>query len=200
MIAATVLWRSGVALVLGLALDGAAGAGRAADLYNPSNFSAMAADRRAERVGDSLIIVINQNTTASNSNKASAAKSNGFAGHFGLGASTSQGLQLGGSSSFDGSGQTSHAGKIVAQISVVVQEVLPNGDLRVAGDQALDINGERTRIKLTGRVRLADISSANSAPSSSLADAVIDYDGKGFVASSAKPGVVTRIFAWLGLI
>ncbi len=187
----------GVAL---LAIGGAASQAVGADLYSPSNFSAMVSDRRAERVGDSLTIVINQTSTATNSNKASTAKSNSFAGHLGLGSSTAQSLQVGGASSFDGSGQTSHAGKMIAQLSVVVQEVLPNGDLRVAGDQSLNLNGERTHIKLTGRVRAADISSTNSVLSSSLADAVIDYDGKGFVANSAKPGIVTRIFNWLGLI
>ena len=32
-----------------------------------------------------------------------------------------------------------------------------------------------------------------------IADAEIDYDGRGFVSRSAKPGLVNRIFSFLGL-
>jgi flagellar L-ring protein precursor FlgH len=181
------------------ALTFASGSARAADLYNPGAFSSMVSDRHAERLGDTLTVIINETSTATNSNKTSSAKSSNHGGLFGIGASTNQSVQLGLNNNFDGSGQTNHAGKIVAQVSVVVDQLMPNGDLHVAGFQSLDINGEHTRIRLSGLVRVADISSTNSVPSSSLADAVIDYDGKGFVARSAKPGIVSRIFGWLGL-
>jgi flagellar L-ring protein precursor FlgH len=35
--------------------------------------------------------------------------------------------------------------------------------------------------------------------SSRIADAMINYDGRGFVSRSAKPGIVNRIFSFLGL-
>jgi len=184
---------------LSMAALGDAGAGRAEDLYQPNSFSAMASDRHATRVGDSLTVIINETATASNSNKTSSAKSNSLLGQITIG-SRSHALQLGASNGFDGSAETSHAGKMLAQLSVVVDQVLPNGDLRVSGYQALNINGERTRIKLSGRVRAADISNNNSVLSTNLADAIIDYDGKGFVTNGAKPGMITRIFNWLGLI
>lgn len=171
----------------------------ASDLYRPSNFAAMVGDRRASAVGDSLTVIINEASTATNANKTTSTKSSAHGGQLTFGSSFNPSLELNLNHSFDGAGQTSHAGKIVAQVSVVVDEVLPNGDLHVSGFQALNINGERTRIKLSGRVRVADISSTNSVLSSNLADALIDYDGKGFVAKSAKPGVVSRIFSWLGL-
>jgi flagellar L-ring protein precursor FlgH len=170
----------------------------AADLFVPNSFPALVADRRAERVGDSLTIIINENNTATNSATTNSSKSTGLGGQFNS-PTTNQSAQLGLSSEFAGSGQTGRTGRMVAQLSVVVDAVLPNGDLHVTGNQSLNINGERTRIKLSGRVRLADISSANCVYSTSLADAVIDYDGKGFVARSAQPGIVGRIFSWLGL-
>ena len=165
----------------------------AEDLYRSSGFSGMASDRRASQVGDSLTVVINETATASNSHKTSSAKSNNIFGQIGLGA-LNRSLQLGGNNAFDGTGETSHAGKMLAQLSVVVDEVLPNGDMRVSGYQSLNLNGERTHIKLSGRVRAADITNQNSVLSNNLADATIDYEGRGFVANAAKPGVVTRIF------
>ena len=182
-----------------VALSAASPAARAENLYHGSGFSALAADRRATQVGDSLTVVINETTSATNSNHTSSSKATSLLGQLNIG-SKNRSLQVGTTGAYDGSGETSHAGKMLAQLSVVVDQVLPNGDLHVSGYEALNINGERTRIKLSGRVRVADISSTNSVPSSSLADAVIDYDGKGFVANSAKPGFITRIFNWLGLI
>lgn len=190
--------RRGSLTLVCFAAFGLAGA-RAANLYTPSNFAAMTADRHAEKVGDSLTVIINESSTASNSAQNGATKSLNFSGQASTGTSGGS-LAFGGASSFDGNGQTGRTGKMVAQISVVVDGVLPNGDLHVAGDQSLNINGERTKIHLSGRVRLADISSTNAVLSTSLADAVIDYDGKGFLASSVKPGLVTRVFNWLGLL
>ena len=95
-------------------------------------------------------------------------------------------------------GCTGRSGGMVAQISVTVESVLPNGDLKVAGEQQLNINGDKTNIRIRGRVRQADISN-NAVLSNRLADAMIDYDGTGFVTNSAKPGLVARIFNWLGL-
>ena len=52
---------------------------------------------------------------------------------------------------------------------------------------------------MRGRIRPADITSDNSVLSSRIADAQINYDGKGFVSRSAKPGVINRVFSFLGL-
>ncbi len=170
------------------------------NLFQASSFSQMASDRRAAGLGDTLTVIINETSAASNSNRTSTAKANGFLGQITLGNALSRSIQLGGSNSFTGNGEINHAGKMVAQFSVLVDEVLPNGDLSISGSQSLNINGEKTHIRLSGRVRPADISSTNSVLSSNLADAVIEYQGRGFTTNAAKPGLVTRVFNWLGLI
>jgi flagellar L-ring protein precursor FlgH len=174
-------------------------AANAADLFGAGNFAFMASDRRAERVGDSLTIIINQSATASDTTQKSATKSSNVSGFLALGSSFSRSGQGALNSGFSGAGQTGRSDTIVAQLAVVVDKVLPNGDLRIVGDQSLNINGERTKVKIRGRVRTADISNGNTVLSTNLADAVIDYDGKGFAASAAKPGIVMKIFNWLGL-
>jgi len=189
------------AVVMGAltALTLSAGTGAAADLFARGNWPALASDRPAERVGDSLTVVIDQTSVASNSAQNGSTKSTNVSGQ--VSTSKSRGsAQLALSGDFAGSGQSGRSDKVLAQISVVVDGVLPNGDLHVSGDQALNINGEHVKIRIKGRVRRADITTYNTVQSTSLADAVIDYDGTGFTSRSAKPGLVARLFNWLGVL
>jgi flagellar L-ring protein precursor FlgH len=162
-------------------------------------WAAMASDRPASRVGDSITVIIDEASTASNSASSGSKKTSHFGGQVSGGNtfSTSGSLDLG--SGFDGSGQTQRIHRMIAQISVVVDEILPNGDLHVVGSQALKINGERTNIRVKGRVRLADIDVDNTVLSTRMADATIDYDGAGFIDANARPGVLNRLFTWLRL-
>jgi flagellar L-ring protein precursor FlgH len=63
----------------------------------------------------------------------------------------------------------------------------------------MNVNGEETTIRVRGRVRPADISRGNQVLSTRIADAQIDYDGRGFVSRNARPGLVHRLFSLLGL-
>lgn len=170
------------------------------DLYSPGNWSALASDRKASQVGDIVTLQVIENNQASNSVTKGSRKRNSLD----IGVDTSVGVNesasgtLGGS--YEGQGTNGRTDRMVARLSVTVVEIFPNGDLRVAGLQRLKINGETTSINISGRVRPYDISSDNSLLSWRLADAVIDYDGKGFASRSAKPGVLTKIFGWLGLM
>jgi flagellar L-ring protein precursor FlgH len=101
---------------------------------------------------------------------------------------------------FTGRGEMRRSERLVAQLSVAIEEVLPNGDYRIVGRQQLNVNGESTVIGVRGRIRPSDIASDNSILSSRIADAQIDYDGKGFVSRGAKPGLITRLFNLLGLL
>jgi flagellar L-ring protein FlgH len=48
-------------------------------------------------------------------------------------------------------------------------------------------------------VRMVDIDSDNRVASTRIADAEISYGGRGFVSRSARPGLINRLFAILGL-
>lgn len=181
----------------------AAGAARAENLYRHDNWPALASDRRATQVGDILTVVVMENSTATNSAQTGTRRDTRLggdisAGHPGSGINESASLGLSGS--FGGNGQTVRSGRMVAQISVHVDAVYPNGDLGVSGASALNISGERTNIRIRGRVRPADIAGDNSVLSGRLADAQIDYDGSGFVSRSARPGLFQRIFSFLGIM
>jgi flagellar L-ring protein FlgH len=171
--------------------------GMADDLVVNSGWSSLATDRNAHRIGDILTIVVYENATASNSANSNVAKTSAIHGQVQADASFNHSASVGAGSTSDNTGTTTRSGQMVAQISAVVEEVLPNGDLKVSGSQILNINGERTNIRVRGRVRDADIAADNTVLSSRLADATIDYDGQGFVSRSSRPGIITTIFNWL---
>lgn len=185
-----------MSLALSFAIFVAGASGQ--DLFQGGNWASMAADRRAAEVGDSITVVIHQVAEASNTTQNSTRKSTETGGSLRAG-----GIDEGGALTFGGGytgrGEARRSERLLAQISVVIEQILPNGDYRIVGRQQLRVNGETTLIAVRGRIRAADISGDNAILSSRIADAEIDYDGKGFVSRSAKPGLINRLFSLLGL-
>lgn len=171
----------------------------AADLYPHDDWSSLATDHRAHRVGDLLTILVYESSAATNTATTGSHANTSIGGQLSAGSAFDESGRFALDGSSDNTGSTGRSGGMVAQISVAIKDVLPNGDLHVAGAQLMNINGERTNIRIEGRVRQADISAANTVMSNRLADAVIDYDGNGFVSRSAQPGIVTRVLRWLGI-
>ena len=184
-----------------LALLAAPAAGQDENLYQHDNWAALASDRRASAVGDILTVIVLENSTAANSAQTGSRRDTRLGGDIGIsGTSINESATAGLRGSFDGTGQTTRSGRMVAQISVRVDQVYPNGDLGVSGASALNISGERTNIRIRGRVRPTDISGGNTVLSARLADAQIAYEGAGFVSRSARPGLLQRIFGFLGIM
>ncbi|WP_324814529.1 flagellar basal body L-ring protein FlgH [Brevundimonas sp.] len=159
----------------------------------------MAADRTAAHPGDSLTIVIVEMSSAAASAQSGSQRDTRLAGSIGAGGRVEESGNLGLQGEYEGRGQLNRSGRLVGQIGATVQAVLPNGDLRIAGSQTLQIDGERTSIRLTARVRRADISGDNTVLSSRLADAEIVYDGDGSLSRSGSPALLNRIMSFLGL-
>ncbi|NJM51336.1 MAG: flagellar basal body L-ring protein FlgH [Sphingomonadales bacterium] len=169
------------------------------DLYNGSDFSSLSADQRAGQVGDIITVIVSENNTASNRVGSGSRKRQSLSGQISAGDSLDEGASLSFGGDYSGEGSNSRNDRMVARLSVVVMGVHPNGDLQIAGTQRLNINGETTNINVSGRIRRADIDGQNAVLSSRIADAVIEYDGKGFATRGARPGLITRILSWLGL-
>ncbi|WP_164119046.1 flagellar basal body L-ring protein FlgH [Sphingorhabdus sp. Alg239-R122] len=172
---------------------------KADNLFADSGWSSLASDRRAKQVGDLVTVVIYEQSSAVNSAQNGTGKSTSLSGGISGGSfSESGGISFGGD--YSGRGETRRSGRMVAQLSVTVEQVLPNGDFVIGGVQKLNVNGEATDIAIRGRIREADMTSDNRILSSRIADAQINYNGQGFVSRSAKPGLITRIFNFLGLV
>jgi flagellar L-ring protein precursor FlgH len=173
---------------------------QAADLYPHDGWAALTTDRKAHHVGDALTILVYESATASDTASNGSQRDSNFGGQLSAGTSFNKSADLSLNSGTNTTGSTGRSGGMVAEISAVVDNVLPNGDLHVLGAQTININGEHTNIHVQGRVRLADIGADNTVLSNRLADASIDYDGSGFVSRSAAPGLLTRVFNWLGIL
>lgn len=100
--------------------------------------------------------------------------------------------------SFKGQGTNDREGELDAYITARVIEVFPNGNLRISGKQEIKVNNETQYISISGIIRPEDISTNNEIQSTYIADARIEYSGKGVIADKQHPGWLIRIldFIW----
>jgi flagellar L-ring protein precursor FlgH len=191
---------SGARLLIALALCVHVGAASAESLYDERTYRALAGDNKAFRVGDVITVKVFEQSSASTSTDTATQRNNGLS--FGL-SSLSSGRQRGGTlnqaGSFDGGGTTQRANKLLATLSVAVREVLPNGDLRIGGEQLLTVNEEQHKVNLEGRVRSQDISSDNVVLSTRLAEAQIHYVGDGDLSERQRRAWWRKAMDWMGL-
>jgi flagellar L-ring protein precursor FlgH len=96
-----------------------------------------------------------------------------------------------------GDGTTSRDGTLTASITVTVVGIDTAGNLRVQGDKIITVNREEQYIVLSGMVRPEDIASDNTLQSARLADARIDYYGRGTVSDKQNVPLVHRAFDWI---
>lgn len=95
--------------------------------------------------------------------------------------------------SFEGEAESDRLGQVTASIAARVTEVLPNGNLSLFGRRAMKVDNEVQYIVVSGIIRPDDIDSDNRVQSTALADARIEYYGKGALADKQKPGWGTRL-------
>lgn len=186
-------------LMCGLALLLAVIQGAGAEsLYKPSTFQAMTSDLRPRRIGDLITVMVYENASASSTADTSAARD----ASVGIGASaphTTFNAGLHTTDALDGRGRTQREGKVLAQITVAIVAIAPNGDLSVRGEQTLEINNEAQRISVEGRIRPQDVSDTNVVLSSRLADARIRYAGKGDLSDKQAPAWWQKFLTWFGV-
>ncbi|NWP05641.1 flagellar basal body L-ring protein FlgH, partial [Escherichia coli] len=90
-------------------------------------WSSMAADRRASGVGDAITVVVQQAAEASNTTQNATRKSTDLSGGLNAGSINESGqLSFGGG--YTGRGEVRRSERLVAQLSVTIEQVLPNGD------------------------------------------------------------------------
>lgn len=155
--------------------------------------ASVTADTRAFRSGDVLTVVLEEATQASKKADTTMGKQsnsdlklnlNGKAKDYGGGAQTD----------FTGSAASSQQNTLQGAITVVVQEVMSNGLLRVAGEKSLTLNQGEELVRVAGYVRPADVDSENRVSSQRVANARISYSGRGHLADANTPGWLTRLF------
>lgn len=192
------MWRTATGLAL---LAGAAFANvlHADSLYDAQRFRPLVGDPRAIRVGDNLTVVVTEFASVTASARTSTDKDGTVSGVIRGTNDTKQGsINL--AEDFNGGGRIERSGRLVAQITVVVEAIEPNGDLRVRGGQQIEVNNEKQILYVEGTARPQDIQANNTVLSNRLSNSKIRYAGDGLLAEKQRPGILTRFLSWLRIL
>jgi flagellar L-ring protein precursor FlgH len=98
---------------------------------------------------------------------------------------------------FEGEGSTQRAGKLSAKIGVRVKQELPNGDLFVEGTKVVMINHEEYHLYISGLLRPSDIQPDNSVDSALMADARVEFTGRGDIDDQVERGWLTAFLDFI---
>lgn len=170
----------------------------------PSSFGyqPMFEDRRPRNIGDVLTIVLQENVSASKSSSVNAGR-NGSA-NLGVKAVPTflDGLvgrgkvdtDISGDNDFKGSGGANAKNTFSGTITVTVQDVMINGNLKVIGEKQIAINQGTEFIRFSGVVNPRTISGNNTVISTQVADARIEYVGNGYIDEAQTMGWLQRLF------
>jgi len=171
----------------------------AEDLYSRESFDALVADHRALRVGDNLTVVVTEITSSTTDARTTADKDGSVSGSASLHQRQQQ-AAFNLNETFNGGGTIERSGKLLARLTVVVQSVESDGNLRVKGEQSIIVNGDKQKLFVEGRVRQQDIAADNTVMSSRLSEARISYTGNGVLSEKQRQGLLTRILSWLRIL
>lgn len=171
-------------------------------IFHASTSNNIFEDIRANRVGDTITVLLEEQTAASKSASTNTAKSSAIALQdptvFGRtpsnGGNPFANNSVDSSTEFAGSGDTSQSNSLSGSITVTVVDVLPNGNLFIRGRKSLTLNQGSEDITVTGIIRPIDITPENTINSGQIADAKITYGGEGMIAESNSAGWLTRFF------
>ncbi len=161
-------------------------------------------DNRARGIGDIVTVQINESTeitgvedsSADNkkSNRVNVDTTNFFTKPLGDTSRYLPNFSAESNHSFSGKGAYESNRNINLELTAVVTEILANGNLIIEGNRDVNINGEKYNVKVSGIVRPIDITIDNVIQSSSIANANITLEGKGFLTRAGKRGWWNRIY------
>lgn len=160
--------------------------------------SSLLGDRRAQRSGDILTVVIEIDEEA----EVSASSGRGRSGKESMSVGAllgipklgpfaqvdlNPGVSTNSSSTSSGEGTTRRNEKLTLRVAATVVGQLPNGVLQIQGSQEVRVNYELRELLVTGFVRPEDISRQNEIPYDKIASARISYGGRGQITDMQQP-------------
>ena len=159
-------------------------------------------DNRARGIGDIVTVKISESTEITGTEDSSAESSNSHSVNLETSNFLTKIKDISGylpnftadtSHNFSGKGDYESNRNINLELTAVVTEILANGNLIIEGNRDVNINGEKYNIKLSGILRPIDINIDNEVQSTSIANASITLEGKGFLTRAGKRGWWNRI-------
>ena len=176
-------------------------------LWRPGS-RAFLKDQRAAEVGDILTVVINieddASITASTNRTRTAGEDSSMTSLLGYEGSLAAILpkavdplsliNLDSNSTSTGAGSVVRDEEINLRIAALVTQVLPNGNLVIAGRQEVRVNYEIRELLIAGMIRPEDITSTNTVSYDQVAEARISYGGRGQVSDVQQPRYGQQIY------
>ena len=102
-------------------------------------------------------------------------------------------LNTGSVSGLTATGKTKRENYVTTSLATRVLRVLPGGLMEIEGAREIRVNEETEYMVVRGMIRSKDVSADNSVLSTQIADASIEYYGKGVLADKQKPGWFSRL-------
>ncbi|CAM4082944.1 flagellar basal body L-ring protein FlgH [Pseudoalteromonas ostreae] len=159
-------------------------------------------DKKALRTGDIITVKLQESTQSSKAAKTETDKQSdasldpviGLGGlPVNIGGDSIQ-FGVGSGAKFKGDTKSNQSNSLFGDISVNVMRVLPNGNLVIRGEKWLTLNTGEEFIRLEGLVRPQDVTADNTVTSNRIANARIQYSGKGQMQETQTAGWLTRFF------
>lgn len=156
------------------------------------------ADRRAYDRGQVLTVVITESASVATRARTETSKKE---------AATGSALDVHGDvdkvsadfdTSFSGGGQIERSGRLLATLTVTVDDIDEVGNLAVSGEQVIVMNNEEQHIRVSGVVRPEDIGPDNTVSSRRIGRARIELVGEGLLARKQRPGLISRLLQLFG--
>ncbi len=164
-------------------------------------------DQRASKVGDILTVVVTINDQAQIQNESKRSRSNSetadMAKGFGLETKLSKIfpsavdpeslIDMGSSTSNNGKGSIGRQEQVNLRVAATVIQVLPNGNLVLEGKQQVSVNFDMRELEIRGIIRPQDIAADNTITYDQIAEARINYGGRGTIAEVQQPRYGTQL-------
>ena len=167
-------------------------------IFSAAGYASLYQGNRARAVGDPLTILLIEATSTSKSAGSKTQRSGGFGITPPISGLLSflnpNALKASGQGSFNGTGNAIQTSSLDATVAVTIAEVRPNGTALVRGEKRMMLSQGQEWIQFAGIVRLSDISADNQIASTRVADAKIEYAGKGAVQRASREGWLSRFF------
>lgn len=168
-------------------------------IFNVSTgYAALYEGNRARAVGDPVTILLVESTTAAKDVSSQSQKGGGASitlpSTGPLSFLDPDALKLSSSSTFNGQGSAGQTSSLASTLSVTIAEVRPNGTALVKGEKQMLLSQGDEWVRFSGIIRLADVDQENAILSNRVADAKIEYSGKGALQRASRQGWLGRFF------
>nr|WP_277188782.1 flagellar basal body L-ring protein FlgH [Caballeronia sp. BR00000012568055] len=169
-------------------------------IFQAGNAYSLYETPRAQKVGDVLTIRLAESYQGSNKANAEASRASSISAEAadkssGAAARLARLFNVGSAStSFKGEGSTSNISAMSGTLAVSIIGTLPGGNLVVAGDKVIAMDGNQDRMRFSGIVNPRDIEAGNYVASNKVANARIEQAGVGMLADSTTMGWLQKLF------